>query len=71
MVRVIPFGKLLACGQALLFGRAKRVSRERAPRARVLARLALLSQIGELARRLGNFGKYRLCFEVMKFFYSF
>ena len=39
----------LACEQALLFGRAKRVSRERASERRVLARLA---QIGELARRL-------------------
>ena len=71
----------LACEQALLFGRVKRVSRERArgtfftfcgvsgvemkiyerslqallssaPRSRVLARLATLAQIGELARRL-------------------
>ena len=39
----------LACEQALLFGRAKRVSRERASERRVLARLA---QIGELAPRL-------------------
>ena len=55
---------LLACEQALLFGRVKRVSRERAserrsrdgqrraPRSRVLARLISLAQIGELARRL-------------------
>ena len=52
----------LACEQALLFGRAKRASRERASegpaprgyaaRSRVLARLASLAQIGELARRL-------------------
>ena len=53
----------IACEQALLFGRARRVLRERAserrsregaeertPRSRVLARL---TQIGELARRLG------------------
>ena len=54
----------IACEQALLFGPAKRVSRERAseraakprgaeertPRSRVLARL---TQIGERARRLG------------------
>ena len=52
---------VLACEQALLFGRVKRVSRERAserrsregpPRSRVLARLTSLTQIGELARRL-------------------
>ena len=52
----------LACEQALLFGRAKLASRERASegprkgffaaRSRVLARLASLAQIGELARRL-------------------
>ena len=51
----------LACEQALLFGQAKRVSRKRASegprkgfaaRSRVLARLASLAQIGELARRL-------------------
>ena len=51
----------LACEQALLFGQAKRVSRERASqgprkgfaaRSHVLARLASLAQIGELARRL-------------------
>ena len=42
----------IACEQALLFGRVKRVSRERAPRSRVLARLASLAKIGELARRL-------------------
>ena len=55
----------IACEQALLFGRAKRVSRERASerslartreraasRSGVLARLASLAQIGELARRL-------------------
>ena len=39
----------VACEQALLFGRVKRAS---APRSRVLARLASLAQIGELARRL-------------------
>ena len=49
----------IACEQALLFGRVKLVSRERAGerrsregRSRVLARLASLAQIGELARRL-------------------
>ena len=42
-------GSLLACEQALLFRRVKRVS---APRSHVLARLASLAQIGELARRL-------------------
>ena len=36
----------------LLFGRVKRVSRDSAPRSRVLARLTSLAQIGELARRL-------------------
>ena len=58
--------KELACEQALLFGRVKRVSRERAserrsregpakgrpPRSCVLARLTSLNQKGELARRL-------------------
>ena len=39
----------IACEQALLFGRVKRVSRERANERR---RLASLAQIGELARRL-------------------
>ena len=43
-------GKPLAYEQALLFGRAKRVSRERASE-RPLARLASLAQIGELERR--------------------
>ena len=53
---------LIACEQALLFGQAKRASRERASegpaprgfaaRSRVPARLASLAQIGELARRL-------------------
>ena len=50
----------IACEQALLFGRVKRVSGERAserrsregPRSRVLARLASLAQKGEVARRL-------------------
>ena len=50
----------LACEQALLFGQAKRASRELAcpaplsfaARLRVLARLVSLAQIGELARRL-------------------
>ena len=42
---------VVACEQALLFGRVKRVSRERASE-RVLARLASLAQIGELGRRL-------------------
>ena len=39
----------IACEQAVAFGRVKRVSRERL---RVLTRLALLAQIGELARSL-------------------
>ena len=50
----------VACEQALLFGRVKRVSRERASErrsregqsSRVHARLASLAQIGEPARRL-------------------
>ena len=63
---VVFSGKKVACEQALLFERVKRVSRERAserrslgpsaPRSRVLARLASLAQIGELARRLGRKG---------------
>ena len=44
----------LACEQALLFGRVKRVSRERASERRSRERLASLAQIGELARRLGK-----------------
>ena len=52
--------KNIACEQALLFGQAKRASRERASegrrgfaaRSRALARLVSLAQIGELARRL-------------------
>ena len=56
----------LACEQALLFGQAKRASRERASEgpflcpsgfaacSRVLARLVSLAQIGELARRLSG-----------------
>ena len=45
----------IACEQALLFERVKQASRERAaPRLLVLARLASLAQIGELARRLYN-----------------
>ena len=52
----------LACEQALLFGRVKRVSRERASErrsreGRVLARLTSLAQIGELARRLFTSGR--------------
>ena len=49
---------LVACEQALLFGRVKRVSRERASGRRSregprpLTRLASLAQIGELVRRL-------------------
>ena len=53
---------ILACEQALLFGQAKRASRERASegpaprgfaaRSHVLATLVYLAQIGELARRL-------------------
>ena len=42
----------MPCEQAFLFGRVKRVSRERAARSRVLARLASLAKIGDLARRL-------------------
>ena len=55
--------KMLACEQALLFGRVKRVSRERTSErwstsfdSRVLARLISLAQIGKLARRLQNVG---------------
>ena len=44
----------LACEEALLFGRVKRVSRERASERRSRERLASLVQIGELARRLGK-----------------
>ena len=50
----------LACEQALLFGLAKQASQERsaprgfAARSRVLARLASLAQIGELAHRLAT-----------------
>ena len=49
----------LACEQALLFGQAKRASRERRGPSRlrrslVLARLASLAQIGELAGRLSS-----------------
>ena len=40
------FSAVVACEQALLFGRVKRVSREHA------SELASLAQIGELARRL-------------------
>ena len=40
--------RILACEQALLFGQGF------AARSRVLARLVLLAQIGELARRLAN-----------------
>ena len=40
---------MVACEQALLFGRVKRVSRER-------ARLTSLTQTGELARRLWEWG---------------
>ena len=48
-------GNFVACEQALLFGQAKRASAPRgfAARSRVLARLASLVQIGEVARRLG------------------
>ena len=64
---------LVACEQALLFGRVKRVSRERASGRRSregprpLTRLASLAQIGELARRL-NVGNVFLkdCIEVEK-----
>ena len=49
---------IIACEQALLFGRVKRVSRERTSErrsgSRVLARLAWLAQIGELACRLAR-----------------
>ena len=53
---------VVACEQALLFGQAKRASRERASegpptrdfaaRSRVLARIVSLAQIGEVARRI-------------------
>ena len=64
---LIAIWSLLACEQALLFGRVKRVSRKRAskrpsgegqrkgasaPRSRILMRLTSLAQIGEVARRL-------------------
>ena len=49
---------MLACEQAFLFGRVKRVSRERASERRSREGLAPLAQIGELARRLP---KCRLC----------
>ena len=47
----------LACEQALLFGRVRRVSRERASerRSREGPTLTLLAQIGELARRLQEY----------------
>ena len=55
----MPSESDLACEQALLFGQAKRASRERASaprgfaaRSRVLARPVSLAQTGELARRL-------------------
>ena len=48
-------GETVACEQALLFGRVKPVSRER-------ARLASLAQIGELARRLEK-RRQTLCFK--------
>ena len=52
------FYKSIACKQALLFGRVKRVSRQRASGE---ARLASLAQIGELARRLTSpLGKHSL-----------
>ena len=56
--RAVTASLFIACEQALLFGRVKRVSRERASErrshegARVLARLASLTQIRVLARRL-------------------
>ena len=50
-LRLPPFRSTRACEQALLFGRA-RAPRSFAPRSRVLARLTLLAQVGELARRL-------------------
>ena len=53
---VAQAGSAIACEQDLLFGQAKRASRERASeglrRSRVLARLVSLAQIGEPARRL-------------------
>ena len=61
--KVTLFTVYIACEQAPLFGQAKRASRERtsgfAARSRVLARLASLAQIGELARRL-RFTKIQL-----------
>ena len=60
---------MLACEQALLFGRVKRVSSGEAPRSRVLARLISLAQIGELARRLQNVGCFhRLEHELNKIY---
>ena len=57
MYTACKVGLHLACEQALLFGQAKRASRERAiwassPFLCVLARPVLLAQTGELASRL-------------------
>ena len=55
MYTACKVGLHLACEQALLFGQAKRASRERAiwaSEASVLARPVLLAQTGELASRL-------------------
>ena len=78
MFAITRFSLYLTCEQALLFGRVKRVSRERAserrsregqrkgaPRSRVLARLASLAQIGELASRL----RYIEVLFLKKFYY--
>ena len=60
-VSAISLPYAIACEQALLFGRVKRISRELAserrsregpPRSRGLARFTSLAQIGELARRV-------------------
>ena len=64
VMKVLKISTAVACEQALLFGQAKRASRERASegpiqaprgftaRSHVLATLVSLAQIGELARRL-------------------
>ena len=57
-VSLISLAYAIACEQALLFGRVKRISRASGeaargpPRSRVLARFTSLAQIGELARRV-------------------
>ena len=67
----------LAREQALLFGRVKRVSQERASKrrsrkgqaSRVLARLTSLAQIGELVRRLSAIHPINHCFVLFSFMF--